>query len=87
MEREQQVEDESDEEEAEEERPSPLYTVYLRVASEDDADLYVDEYSYVIHPSQESLLTKWSDAKRMFSLLYPDAEAVDFSVEVRLASR
>ena len=70
-----------------EERPSPLYTVFLRVASEGDAEVYVDEYSYVIHPSTESLLTMWPETREMFSLLYPDVESAASYVEVRLAPR
>lgn len=54
------------------------------MASEDDACLHLAEHMFVNHPGHETLVGLFDEAKHTFSRLYPETEAVDFSVEVHL---
>jgi hypothetical protein len=70
----------------EEQAPADLYKLFVRIADEEDTSVYVIEYVFVRQPSDETLVMLFEQAKHMFSVLYQEAEAVDFSVEVRLRS-
>jgi len=60
------------------------FRVLLRVADEDDACLYLAEHLFTDHPGAETLVRLFEEAKDIFRQLYPETEAVDFSVEVHL---
>jgi len=70
----------------EEQAPADLYKLFVRIADEEDTSVYVIEYVFVRQPSDETLVMLFEQARRIFSMLYPEAEAVDFSVELRLRS-
>jgi hypothetical protein len=59
------------------------YEVFLRVADEGEACLYLIEHWFRDKPERGEVASLFDDAKQTFRLLYPDAEAVDFSVETR----
>ena len=60
-----------------------MYECMCHVGSEDDKALYRVEHWFADRPSREVLVALLEEAKDTFSALYPDEEAVDFSVEVR----
>ena len=60
------------------------YTLFLRVTSEDELCLYMIEHPFAELPSPSAVADLFDAAKSMFASLYPDEEAVDFGVELRL---
>jgi hypothetical protein len=58
------------------------YEVYVRVADDDDQCLYMVEHWFADRPGDETLGMLLEEAKRTFAFLYPDADAVDYAVEV-----
>ena len=58
------------------------YNLFLRVADEGEASLYLTEHWFEERPDPETLVALFESAKSTFGLLYPEAEAVDFSVEL-----
>ena len=54
----------------------------LWVGTEGQAFVYNDEHWFVDRPEREIVLMLFEEAKRTFAALYPDAEAVDYSVVV-----
>jgi hypothetical protein len=59
------------------------YEVFLRVADEDDERVYLIEHWFADRPETETVAALFEEAKRDFAVLYPDADAEDFSVELR----
>ena len=61
------------------------YEVYLRVSSdpEDDRCLYTVEHWFVEKPDIETVAALFDEAKRDYSLLYPDDPPDDFTVSIR----
>lgn len=60
------------------------YEVFLRVSeSSDDRRLYVVEHWFVDRPGAETVKALLDEARRDYSMMYPEAEPDDFSVEVR----
>jgi len=61
------------------------YTLFLRVTDEGNRALYIVEHSFAELPEPEAVLSLFESAKRSYALVYPEAEPIDFSVELRLA--
>jgi hypothetical protein len=60
------------------------YEVFLRVTDGgDDQHLYLVEHWFHDRPGVETVKALFDEAKRDFAVLYPDAEADDYSVEIR----
>ena len=59
------------------------YEAFVRVADEDEKCLYLIEHWFADQPERGETARLLDDARETFALLYPDATAADFSVEVR----
>ena len=62
------------------------FELYLYVADargEDDLHRYTVEHWFEDRPDIETVAALFEEAKRDFSLLYPDAEAENYDVELR----
>lgn len=59
------------------------YELFLRVADGEEECLYLIEHWFAEQPDATTITSLFADAKYTFATLYPDAEAEDFSVEVR----
>jgi hypothetical protein len=60
------------------------YEVFLRVSdSSDDQHLYLVEHWFADRPGVETIKALLDEARRDYAVLYPDAHADDYSVEIR----
>jgi hypothetical protein len=72
-----------DEDAIEDAIPTDIYECLCFVGGEGRASLYIVEHWFQERPGRDVVAMLFDEAKETFAALYPTADAVDCSVEVR----